>query len=213
MVSKPGNISYSSRAILMDVISHGFSYPVPDFYSSLADGDFIQTLREWFEVNNSSSSMVNILAEIESGIGKIIRDRTRENLETEYVGLFEHNQQQAPMHLYAGLYLQSEGGRLEILQRLTRMYRTYGLDMEEGSEHADHITVMLEFLSFLYRQATELETKEDQTGLKQINTDIRMIITELDWAKRLDDELVARNSHPFYLPLSKLLQAVLVQQR
>ncbi len=212
MVTKPSSLSYSTRASLIDAVSRGFSYPVSDFYTDLVSGEFVDSLRQECGISDQQSSLVSVLSELESGIKKIIYDRTRENLESEYIELFEHNHKQSPIHLYGGLYQRSEGGRLEILQRLTRVYRDNGLDMEEGSEHADHLTVVLEFLAFLYRQRVQLASEDNESGLKQIQTDIRTTINELGWTKKLEGELVARQGHPFYLPLSKLLQVLLAQQ-
>lgn len=212
MVTAASSLSYSSRAALMDAISRGFSYPGSDFYADLVSGEFVRSLQRECGIVDKPSSVAQALSEIEVGIGTIVKGRTRENLESEYIELFEHNHKQSPLHLYGGLYLQSEGGRLETLQRLTRIYRSYGLEMEEGSEYADHLTLVLEFLGFLYRQRAQLQNEDDASGLRQLQTDIRTTITELSWTKRLDEELVARNGHPFYLSLSKLLRAVLALQ-
>ncbi len=205
MASNSGRFPYASMAILMDTISRGFSYPVSDFYSDLTSGAFFQTLRQGCAGDDASSA----LAGLEMGIREITAHRDREGLESEYIALFEHNHRQEPLHLYCGLYLQCDGGRLENLQHLARLYRTYGLDMEDGAENADHLTVVLEFLSFLFRQAADLENKDDQAGLKQIASDICTVTEQLEWTKRLEDELIARGGHPFYLPLSRLLQSIL----
>ncbi len=209
MATNPSNISYSARAVLIDAISRGFSYPDPDFYADLVSGEFVRSMQTECGIIDKPSSVALALSTIEAGIGAIVNGRTRENLETEYVELFEHNHKQSPLHLYGGLYLQSEGDRVKILQRLTGRYRDYGLDMEEGSEHADHLTVVLEFLVFLYRQYVQLAFGDNEPGLKQLQTDIRTTVNELDWTKMLGEELVARGGHLFYLPLSKLLRAVL----
>ena len=82
--------------------------------------------------------------------------------------------------------------------------------MEDGAEHADHLTVVLEFLGFLYRQHEQLQTESDEAGLRQLRADIRTTIKELSWTKGLGQELAARDGHPFYLSLSRLLQASLV---
>lgn len=210
MVTKLDNIPYSARAVVTDAISRGFSYPVSDFYADLVSGEFIRSIRMECEGVERSSSLAVALAEVEKGIRAIVSgERTRENLETEYIELFEHNHSQAPIHLYGGLYLQSEGGRLETLQRHIRMYRNYGLDMEDGSENADHLTVVLEFLGLLYKQHALLEAENGESKLDYLQTDIRAIVNDLDWTKHLGEQIEARGEHSFYLPLSKLLQAVL----
>ncbi len=158
---------------------------------------------------DATSAVLNTLSEMESGISNIVGSRAREELESEYIELFEHNKKRSPLHLYGGLYLQNEGGRLETLQRLITLYRNCGLEMEDGSEHADHLTVVLEFLGLLYRQYAQFQEEEDEPGLRQLRIDIRTTVNELTWTKRVDQDLAARGGHPFYLPLSRLLQLIL----
>jgi nitrate reductase assembly molybdenum cofactor insertion protein NarJ len=206
------DLSYSARAELTDAISRGFSYPVSDFYADLVSGEFLQTMKRACEGVASTSPLVSALSEVEVGIGTIVTGRIREDLETEYIELFEHNRKQQPIHLYGGLYLQGEGGRLEILQRNIRRYRDYGLDMEDGAEHADHLTVVLEFLGLLYKQYARMLSEGGESGVEQLQTDMRNIVNELAWTRMLIEELVARGGHPFYLPLSSLLRRVLELQ-
>ncbi|MCP3672772.1 MAG: hypothetical protein GY814_20585 [Gammaproteobacteria bacterium] len=158
---------------------------------------------------NGSSSVLRALLELEAGAVCIGSERARDDLESEYIELFEHNHRQSPLHLYGGLYLQNEGGRLETLQRLTSLYQSCGLEVEDGAEHADHLTVVLEFLGFLYRQYEPLLVGEDEEGIRQLRIHIRAVVNELSWSKRLDQELAGRGGHPFYMPLSRLLQALL----
>ncbi len=208
MVCNQGDPDHRSKASVLDAISRGFSYPIDGFYSDLLSGDYIQALRQGGEGINDPA-WTEALSELEAGIGRIGDGRSREDLETEYIALFEHNHRQEPLRLYCGLYLQGKGARLETMQGLIRLYREYGLDMEDGAENADHLTVVLEFLSFLYKQTSGLEAADDQAGQKQIATDIGSILTQLEWTRRLEDELQARGGHPFYLPLSRLLQIIL----
>ncbi len=210
MVTITSSLSFSARAVLADAISRGFSYPVSDFYTDLVSGEFVRSLQQECGILDAPSAVLNALSEIESGITGIVGSRAREDLESEYIELFEHNKKRSPLHLYGGLYLQNEGGRLETLQRLITLYRSCGLEMEDGSEHADHLTVVLEFLGLLYRQYAQLQAEEDEPGLGQLRINIRTTINELTWTKRVDQELAARGGHPFYLPLSRLLHVILV---
>lgn len=209
MVLKTSSLSFHVRAVLADAISRGFSYPVSEFYTELVTGEYVRMLQNVCGITDGSLAVSSALLELEAGIRDVVTDRDREELESEYIELFEHSHKRTPLHLYGGLYLQSEGDRLETLQRLTSMYRSCGLDMEDGAEHADHLSVVLEFLGLLYRQYGPLQAENDEAGLGQLQTNIRTIINELAWTAKLDQELVARDGHPFYLPLSNLLQAVL----
>ncbi len=210
MVTTTNSLSFSARAVVADAISRGFSYPVSDFYADLVSGEFVRLLQQGCGTKNRPASIVRALSELEAGIAHISGERARDDLGSEYIGLFEHNHRQTPLHLYGGLYLQNEGGRLETLQRLSSLYQSCGLEMEDGAEHADHLTVVLEFLGFLYRQYEPLLAEGDEEELRQLRTHIRATVTELSWSKRLDQELTARDGHPFYLPLSRLLQSLLL---
>lgn len=209
MQSDADDVLYGSNSVLLDAISQGFSYPSSDFYFDLTCGGYLRVLRNGCEATVKLLSLAKDLADMETGMEKINNGRTREDLESEYIELFEHDHRQEPLRLCSGFYLQEDGGRLKVLQRLTRLYRAYGLDMEDGVEHADHLSVILEFLGMLYRYAAELKQKGDESGLNQVAADIHTIMHELEWTGRLEDGLIARGRHPFYLPLSRVLRTVL----
>jgi len=84
---------------------------------------------------------------------------------------------------------------------LLEIYRQCGLEVsEEFKGCPDHIGMELEFLSYLYQWATDV--------------DIKMFIEDhLNWIPLLKEELVRRHSHPFYVSALEVLALFLNRER
>jgi len=84
---------------------------------------------------------------------------------------------------------------------LLAIYRECSLEVsEEFNGCPDHIAVELEFLSYLYQWATDIE--------------IKMFIEDhLNWIPLLKEELNRRDSHPFYISALEVLALFLNQER
>jgi putative dimethyl sulfoxide reductase chaperone len=81
------------------------------------------------------------------------------------------------------------------------VYRRCGLEVDETfGGHPDHLVMELEFLSYLYRLATDIEIK-------------RFIEDHLDWIPLLREALVRHHPHSFYLSLSEILDLFLKTER
>jgi putative dimethyl sulfoxide reductase chaperone len=97
----------------------------------------------------------------------------------------------------------SEGGLLmgDSAIHLLEIYRQTGLDVaEEFKGCPDHIVLELEFLSHLYRGATDKEVK-------------KFIEDHLDWLSLFKEELTKLQPHPFYKSLLEILDLFLATER
>lgn len=167
---------------LLKILSRAFSYPEAELYGAMGDGGLLSLLKE-------AAGKLD-LSGLEQGIAQTLKTRTHEQLCTEYIALFDINAERPPLHLYGGLY---GNDRVKTLQRLMKLYQQHGLELAQGSEEADHLTVQLEFLAFLLDQGKNTGPMTD----------------ELAWAKKIAKDLEARGGHPFYSPLADLLSETL----
>ena len=84
---------------------------------------------------------------------------------------------------------------------LLEIYRECSLEISEESKWCpDHIVVELEFLSYLYERATDIEIK-------------KFIEDHLDWIPFLEEEFKRFHAHPFYLSLLGVLSLFLNVER
>lgn len=84
---------------------------------------------------------------------------------------------------------------------LLEIYRHIGLDVaEEFMGCPDHIVLELEFLSHLYRGATDMEVRT-------------FIGDHLDWIPLFKEEVMRLHPHPFYKSLLEILDLFLTLER
>lgn len=195
-------VDATNKALWLDFFSRAFTYPDQRLLGWLErDGiPFLHT-----EVDDPAGSLPAPL------IGSLLREMQqltaasdRRGIESDYIALFELNPEQPPVRLYGGLY-RNEGERLPLLRRLSAMYREYGLELAEGAEQPDHLTVELEFLSFLYRSLADPQRDEAERG--KLQSDIVFLGQHLLWSRELLQQLEGR--HPFYRTLARLLVEIL----
>ena len=104
---------------------------------------------------------------------------------------------------HCALPFASEGGFLmgDSALHLSEIYRQCGLEVsEEFKGCPDHIGMELEFLSYLYQWATDVE--------------IKMFIEDhLNWVPLLKEKLNQRDPHPFYVSALEVLTLFLNRER
>lgn len=104
---------------------------------------------------------------------------------------------------HCGLPFASARGLLmgDCALHLLEVYRQCGLEVsEEFKGLPDHLAMELEFLSYLYRWATDIE--------------IKMFIGDhLNWIPLLKEELHRRDPHPFYFSALEVLDLFLNRER
>ncbi len=133
------------------------------------------------------------------------------DLESDYVGLFELNKQDPPLHLNGHLYMDGEHNLIPMMKRLKEQYQAFGMELkiDEGSEQPDHLTVELEFMAYLYSEYAEAAQGEAKWSMENIRDGILSFQKELTWVPKFVDALERRSIHPFYVPLGRFLVAML----
>jgi len=186
-----------NKALWLDFLSRAFSYPDQRLLEWL-EQEGIPFLRT--EIGGSTPLVGSLLKEAQ----QMAASAGKERIESDYIALFELNPERPPVRMYGGLY-RNEGERLVLLQRLSALYRKYGLELAGGSEQPDHLTVELEFLAFLYRSISDPQW--DEAERRNLRDDIGFLEQHLLWSRELARLLEDR--HPFYQSLARLLGEIL----
>lgn len=196
-------------AALYDAASLAFAYPDDRFYRSLQDDSFANLLTD----NLSRITAGAALAAAGKTLGAAadtIKDRDRLALETEYVSLFEMGREKNVLHLHAHLYDRQRREQFALLRQLSALYAEFGLSLAPfpGREAPDHITVQLEFMSYLWRLWDQASTGEPAFPAAMLRDGIQRFHRELDWIPTFAARLVAISGHPFYVPLAGFTAAM-----
>ena len=187
----------TKKSLWLDFLSRAFSYPDQRLLKWL-EQEGIPFLRA--EIDGPAPLVGVLLREVQ----QMAATAAQERIESDYIALFELNPEQPPVRMYGGLY-RNEGERLPLLQRLSALYREYGLELAEGSEQPDHLTVELEFLALLYRGIGDPQWEEAER--RKLRDDIGFLEQHLLWSRELARQLEDR--HPFYQALARLLVEIL----
>ena len=130
-------------------------------------------------------------------------ERLFSGLGSEGISLVESSYKLWTQDSHCPLPFASEKGLLmgDSALHLSEVYRQCGLEVaEEFKGCPDHIVMELEFLSYLYQWATDIEVK-------------KFIEDHLDWIPFLEEEFERFCAHPFYRSLSRVLSLFLNEER
>lgn len=97
-----------------------------------------------------------------------------EDVEIEFIRLFEAGPGTPPCPLLEGIHLKQEDGRKSIFKDLILFYNHFGLSYAEGSseDRADHLVYELEFLHYLaFLELTALQRGRDTAPLRRAQKD------------------------------------------
>lgn len=136
---------------------------------------------------------------------KLKRALSFEELETEYLRLFEVGTPRPPCPLYEGAWREREFlDRRELMEELVRFYRFFGLTLgPKPKELPDHLAIELEFLHFLaYQEAQALEEGRDPGSYRRAERDF-LERHLLRWLPRLRERLEQVEALPFFRALAR----------
>jgi nitrate reductase assembly molybdenum cofactor insertion protein NarJ len=198
-------------AWLHDTFSIAFTYPGPELIASLGNGSFVRETRQCIGLLSDPDPLFRALQAFEKVLDVLPPDLASEQLESDYLALFELNKEQPPLHLNAHLYSDDNSNPVTVYQRLIETYQSAGIEPRngEGVEEPDHLAVQLEFQAYLYRLlAQSLHGQTDQTT-EWIEATINSFRKELAWVHKWLVALEQLGGHPLYVPLGRLLWVVL----
>ena len=158
-------LSLANRSLMYSLFSDVFRYPDKDFREQVRNGDLESTF-------SSIAESLPYPYELSDDEKKSLRysdELKDEDIEVEFIRLFEAGPGNPPCALVEGIYRES---RRAVLKDLIIFYNHFGLSYEEGSrnDRPDHTSYEMEFLhylTFLNLRAMQLEKNQDSYILAQ----------------------------------------------
>ena len=149
--------STAHRSKLYSLLAEMFRYPDEGFRRQVKNHDLEKALSSLFkglpyrlELDGAMQASLRILDKIGD-----------EEIETEFIRLFEAGPGSPPCPLVEGLFMDD---RKAIFKELILFYNHFGLSYEEGSmeDRPDHLCYELEFLHFLtFKELLSVQNNED----------------------------------------------------
>ncbi len=197
----------AALAALFDLVSMGFAYPSQDLYRALTDGRYTEAAESNVALLGNPAPLVEVLKPLAAGLNTLADDCTHRRLETEYIALFEHGRDEAPLHLNAHLYMEGMPDPVPVYRDLQKIYCEFAVELntEKATESPDHLAVELEFVAYLFDLLQLTLGGERKDSVERIQHGLTAFFDELDWVGNFVDALEQRSVHPFYLPLGNFL--------
>jgi TorA maturation chaperone TorD len=173
--AKEARISlHLARGRMYNILSRAFSYPWNRKFfrpSTIVEPMDVCLLEEedWQRVQN-----------VLKGFGKYLPKMAVKEAQAEFVRVFGHavSQECPPYEMQYG----TEGGiqsQTDVLIQVGGFYETFGFEMpaNRGRERIDHISVELEFMSFMcFREAYAIENGHDEKKIAIIRTGVKKFV-------------------------------------
>ncbi len=133
-----------------------------------------------------------------------------ENVQADYVGLFELNREQPPVYLLQHRYnRETHATQVDLYKPLLERYRSCGITLKqgEGAVSPDQLSVQLEFIGYLCGYLAHASAGDDLAMPRVMLTDtVRM----LHWIEGPIERIVQADvQHPVYLPLLRFMRCAL----
>jgi len=193
----------AARSRLYVLLARAFAVPDPPFHQAVREGAFAAQV--WNNV--AALPYPFALADGEAVRQQLGEVAGHQELQSEYIRLFDVGTPRPPCPLYGGEY---KKGRKGVMEELIRFYNYFGLRPSPRSrDMPDHITIELEFMHFLiFREVTALHHQQDRTSYLRAERDFleRHLCA---WVPRLGERLRRQQPHPFYAALARLAEAFL----
>jgi TorA maturation chaperone TorD len=202
-------VTKADRERFLEILVCLFSPPGREMVEQVHQGSLHSFFHHYFQTwGENSKFLEGFLTERDSEI--VFRD-----LEEEYGRLFSPEAGSEKISLVESFYkpwtqdphcplpFATEKGLLmgDSALHLLALYKQCGLEVEgEYWGMPDHLTMELEFLSFLYQRATDKEVK-------------RFIEDHLDWITLLREKFKEFHSHPFYRSTLEVLLLFLRKEK
>lgn len=160
-------IRSANRSRLYRFFSESLRYPEARFCDRLRDGSFSRSAEELLA---SLPYPAEELREQARHLG-LPRDLPEQDMEVEFVRLFEAGIGSPPCPLVEGVY---DRDRRAVLRELLLFYNHFGLSYAEGpqAERPDHLGIELEFLHYLtFKEVLAIQSGKDACGYRRAQFD------------------------------------------
>jgi DMSO reductase family type II enzyme chaperone len=204
-LTTPEELATANRSRLYQLLERAFLYPEADFHAEIRDGGFGE------EVSAAVSGLPYALraASADASLGSA--PAACEDLQAEYIRLFEVGVGSPPCPLYGGVYAQA---RKRVMEEVCRFYEYFGLRLPpKMQELPDHITAELEFLHFLtFREVAALHQGKERVSYLRAERDF-LARHPGRWVPLLAHRLADQSPLPFFAGLVALTEAFLTQEK
>jgi DMSO reductase family type II enzyme chaperone len=148
----------ANRSLMYSLFADVFRYPDKEFRDQVRNGDLEST----FASIAKALPYPYELSEDERKSLTFPETLTDEDIEVEFIRLFDAGPGDPPCALVEGVY---RDGRRTVLKNLILFYNNFGLSYEEGSredrpDHASYEMEFLHYLTFLNLRAMQLEKNQ-----------------------------------------------------
>ena len=213
-LKSPEELQAAARSRLYQLLAAAFTIPERDFYRAAQSGLFAEELAR----NAASLPYPLSLAEgLATRQGLPQGDSGQEELQAEYVGLFDVGLPRPPCPLYSGEY---QKARRAVMEELVRFYNHFGVRLSDRTrEMPDHITTELEFMHFLtFREVTALHFQQPRDSYLRAERDFlaRHLCAWLPLLRERLEHLqppASRTARAFYAALVRFTEAFTSRDR
>ena len=208
----------AARCRLYNLFAEVFRYPDETFRTQVRKGELEKT----FQALLNELPYPFALSPEESGALRLPDSMKDEDLEVEFVRLFEAGPGGPPCALVESAYCED---RKVVFKEIILFYNHFGLSYAEGEqdERPDHLCLEMEFLHWLtFEEVHALQTEVDPAACRRGQRDflerhLLVWVTKLDErldliVEKLPEEEVCREAVSLYRGLVKLLQRFLEQE-
>ena len=207
-LQSPQELQAAARSRLYQLLAAAFTIPNRDSYRAAKNGLFAEEIAR----NAASLPYPLPLAEDTATRRGLVQDgSSQEDLQSEYVGLFDVGMPGPPCPLYAGEYRKARQG---VMEELVRFYNHFGLRLSgRKREMPDHLATELEFMHFLtFREVTALHFQQRPDSYLRAERDFlaRHLCAWLPSLRERLDRLQPPTNRPtwaFYAALVRLTEA------
>lgn len=192
---RPGDeLTAAARSSLYRCLAAAFSFPTSELSEAFACGRFLD------ELLTTAAALPFALA-VDDGL-RGDPALAHDELEQQYIRLFEVGPGRPPCPLYEGFHRR---GRMKIMEELVRFYEHFGLRAEAG-DLPDHLCAELEFMHYLaFKEAAASQAGADSRPYRLAQRDfLRRHLNR--WLPRLRLRLEQLEPAGLYLSLARLAE-------
>jgi DMSO reductase family type II enzyme chaperone len=164
-LESPEELQAAARSRLYQLLAAAFAIPDRDFHRAAQSGLFAEEVRR-----NAASLPYPVTEGFATNEDLQQGNSSQEELQSEYVGLFDVGMPRPPCPLFAGEY---QKARRQVMEELVRFYNHFGVRLSDRTrEMPDHIATELEFMHFLtFREVTALHFRQPRESYLRAQRD------------------------------------------
>jgi DMSO reductase family type II enzyme chaperone len=183
-----------ARSSLYDCLATAFSFPTRELAEAFASGGFLEDVL-------AAAPTLPFPLPADDGL-RADPALAHEELQQEYIRLFEVGPGRPPCPLYEGSH---RSGRMKIMEDLVRFYEHFGLRHDAG-DLPDHLCAELEFMHYLaFKEAAALHAGADSLPYRLAQRDfLRRHLNR--WLPKLRRRLEQLEPPSLYLSLACLTE-------